>query len=369
MSGDVGEPFGVSLLAGSEQRAAECERTKFVYNVTRRLVAGYSTIVANSTDAKVAYLTNDHLGSPRILTDANGSVISRRDFHPFGEEIGTLAVAPGSPQPRTATLGYTTDTIRQKFTGYERDDETDLDFAEARMYESRLGRFSTTDPSRKSIIAAKPQSWHRYNYCFNNPLILVDKNGKWPTKTHNKLIEVAFKGLSPGNITMIKAGSYKTDTSSDGKPISTLWPSEAHKHAMTQEGLSPEQAWNKAWDFLKAKLKEVREAQRDWESRGGTGLSGVALMALGEATHVYEDATSPAHGFDKTYGIPQKIVIVSWFGVPFPLQVPDLDKWRQELDEHAAQESGDPTPEQIATSALYSRAFFLVAFGKINSVN
>ncbi|MEP6850910.1 MAG: hypothetical protein ABI999_18780 [Acidobacteriota bacterium] len=50
-------------------------------------MAEYSTIVANSTDAKISYLTSDHLGSPRINTDQNGAVIARHDYMPFGEEI------------------------------------------------------------------------------------------------------------------------------------------------------------------------------------------------------------------------------------------------------------------------------------------
>jgi len=37
--------------------------------------------------AKVNYLTTDLLGSPRVLTDSLGNVVSRRDFLPFGEEI------------------------------------------------------------------------------------------------------------------------------------------------------------------------------------------------------------------------------------------------------------------------------------------
>ncbi|MCV4753858.1 hypothetical protein OFC37_30820, partial [Escherichia coli] len=83
--------------------------------------------------------------SPRINTDANGAVTSRHDYHPFGEEIGTLASLSGSPQPRTAALGYTGDTVRKQFTGYERDTETDLDFAQARYYNKSHGRFTSPD--------------------------------------------------------------------------------------------------------------------------------------------------------------------------------------------------------------------------------
>ena len=69
----------------------------FVYDADSKLIAEYSTIV-ETTNAKVAYLTNDHLGSPRINTDANGAVTARHDYHPFGEEIAT--------SQRTSAVGY-----------------------------------------------------------------------------------------------------------------------------------------------------------------------------------------------------------------------------------------------------------------------
>jgi RHS repeat-associated protein len=155
------------------------ETTVFVYDASAKLVADCSTQVEPQTSAKVSYLTTDHLGSPRILTDQTGEVISRRDFHPFGEEIGTLAVVPDSPQPRTATLGYQTDSVRQKFTGYERDNETNLDYAQARMYGNSHGRFTSPDPTFLSVNAYNPQSWNRYTYVLNNPYLYTDPLGLW----------------------------------------------------------------------------------------------------------------------------------------------------------------------------------------------
>ncbi len=149
------------------------EETIFVYDAASKLVAEYSTVVASGENAKIAYLTNDHLGSPRINTDAIGNVIARHDYHPFGEEI-TFAVA----SQRTSVLGYTGDTIRNQFTGYERDDETGLDFAQARMYSKGLGRFTTTDPLLASATASDSQSWNRFSYVLNNPLKFIDPTGK-----------------------------------------------------------------------------------------------------------------------------------------------------------------------------------------------
>jgi len=175
--------LGVYYYDGDGKRVkkvvpATGETTIFVYDASGRLVAEYSTVVANSADAKVAYLTADHLGSPRINTDANGNVTARHDYHPFGEAIGTLAAVHGSPQPRTATLGYTTDTVRKQFTGYERDKEINLDFAQARYYSSRLGKFYSVDPANAGADEEYPQSWNGYAYGGNNPILFVDPDGR-----------------------------------------------------------------------------------------------------------------------------------------------------------------------------------------------
>jgi hypothetical protein len=53
---------------------------------------------------------------------------------PFGEEVAA------DQTYRTANHQYGVgDGVRQNFTGYERDDETGLDFAEARYYYNNHG--------------------------------------------------------------------------------------------------------------------------------------------------------------------------------------------------------------------------------------
>jgi RHS repeat-associated protein len=155
------------------------ETTIFVYDAGGKMVAEYSTVTALQSEAKISYLTNDHLGSPRITTDSLGKVISKRDFMPFGEEI-----------PRA---GNGSDSVRQKFTGYERDAETSLDYAKARMFGSGLGRFTSPDPyniifesqiekdkAQEKLIAylKQPQQWNRYVYVVNNPLNYTDPTGE-----------------------------------------------------------------------------------------------------------------------------------------------------------------------------------------------
>ena len=145
------------------------EVTVFVYNVSGQLVAEYSTVISQTP--KVSYTTSDHIGSPRILTDENGSVISRRDFHPFGEETFT--------PHRVQGLGYQPDDVRQKFTAYERDNEISLDFAQARYYSNQLGRFTTIDPLYfQMMMMIDPQRFNLYGYTRNNPLKWIDPNGE-----------------------------------------------------------------------------------------------------------------------------------------------------------------------------------------------
>jgi RHS repeat-associated protein len=106
------------------------------------------------------------------LKTKQGKIISRRDFLPFGEEIHSGTGGRNSAQ------GYGGgDSIRQKFTSYERDNETNLDYAKARMFGSGLGRFTSPDPLLSSGRIQNPQTWNRYVYVLNNPLILTDPLG------------------------------------------------------------------------------------------------------------------------------------------------------------------------------------------------
>lgn len=80
-------------------------------------------------------------------------------------------------------------------TSKERDNETGLDFFEARYYASTQGRFTSIDPynivletqfatdakkaqSQFVSYLSNPQRWGRYNYALNNPLLYTDPDGE-----------------------------------------------------------------------------------------------------------------------------------------------------------------------------------------------
>ena len=68
-------------------------------------------------------------------------------------------------------------------TLYERDNESDLDFAQARYYNFKHGRFTTVDPLMASADIVNPQTFNRYVYVGNNPVNITDPTGEiWGSK-------------------------------------------------------------------------------------------------------------------------------------------------------------------------------------------
>jgi RHS repeat-associated protein len=154
------------------KKVTPAEPTIFVYSAGK-LAAEYST-QAPPSNPTINYTATDQLGSPRVITDKYGTVVSRRDFMPFGEEL----YADGSH--RTTAGKYSLsgeDAVRKRFTGYEKDKETGLDFAEARYYNNQHGRFTAVDPLLTSGKSVNPQTFNRYVYVLNGPLVKTDPTG------------------------------------------------------------------------------------------------------------------------------------------------------------------------------------------------
>ena len=153
------------------------------YSLTREYLYGPNGLLAtiepgSSTDTtKVKYTTADHLGSPRVITYGDGSVFSRHDYLPFGEEI------PAGVNGRSSALYGVNDGVRQKFTSKERDTETGLDYFGARYLSSGQGRFTSPDSYAGSLF--NPQSLNLYLYVGNNPLRFIDPTGHIWAKLDN----------------------------------------------------------------------------------------------------------------------------------------------------------------------------------------
>ena len=143
----------------------------YVYDAFGKLAAEYST--AAPTAGGTFYRTTDHLGSTRLVTRQDQSDADCYDYAPFGEEIPNTLGSRSSNTCFAASFDG-----RHKFTGKERDDESDLDYFLARYYSGPLGRFTSADEPFVDQHAENPQSWNLYQYGYNNPLANVDIDGQ-----------------------------------------------------------------------------------------------------------------------------------------------------------------------------------------------
>lgn len=125
--------------------------TVYVYDAFGHLAAEYAA-PAHPAPCTTCYLSYDHLGSVRLVTDQNHQVIARHDFLPFGEELTSGQAG------RTSQFGAT-DGVSQRFTGQERDQETGLDFFHARYYGAAFGHFTSPDRENGGADLTNPQSW------------------------------------------------------------------------------------------------------------------------------------------------------------------------------------------------------------------
>jgi RHS repeat-associated protein len=169
-----GAGLRVSKVVGSQT-------TVYVFDAFGYLAAEYSSQSSTSPcGTATCYLTFDHLGSTRMLTDTAGSNgtassnVLRYDYLPFGGEL--LASTNG----RTTAMGYSSaaDVMNPKFTGKNRDAETFLDWYEVRFMSGAQGRFQSPDPGNAGASLGNPQTWNAYSYVGNNPLSYTDPSGQ-----------------------------------------------------------------------------------------------------------------------------------------------------------------------------------------------
>jgi RHS repeat-associated protein len=170
---DVGTwQYGYDGEGRRVKKTSTGQTVTYVYDARGQLAAESGS--TPDTTCTTCYVTADHLGSTRLVTDGSGTVKRRIDMLPFGYDIGS------SWGQRSTVAGYQSpDTFNPKFTGKVRDYESGLglDYFGARYLSSAQGRFTSPDPMMASAHASDPQSWNRYAYARNNPLKYVDPDG------------------------------------------------------------------------------------------------------------------------------------------------------------------------------------------------
>lgn len=116
------------------------------------------------------YLHRDYLGSILAITDADGDVKEERQFGAWGTVDKFLDSATGTTFDHTALLG-------RGYTGHEHFFEVSLIHMNGRMYDALLGRFLSPDNYIQEPF--NTQSYNRYGYVLNNPLMYTDPSGEF----------------------------------------------------------------------------------------------------------------------------------------------------------------------------------------------
>jgi RHS repeat-associated protein len=109
-------------------------------------------------DRKYFYL-KDHLGSVRVALDESNNIVSAQDYDMWGYLM----------QGRS----FDSNAAKYKFTGKERDRESNYDYFGARYYDARIGRWGGVDPQLSKSPFHSP-----FQYAKLNPLAYIDPNGR-----------------------------------------------------------------------------------------------------------------------------------------------------------------------------------------------
>ncbi len=103
----------------------------------------------------------DHLGSILSLTDANGTAVFRATYDAWGKQTVSLN-----------TIGF-----HRGYTGHEHLPEFSLTNMNGRLYDPVAGRFLS--PDNYIQLPDFTQSFNRYSYALNNPLVYNDQDGEF----------------------------------------------------------------------------------------------------------------------------------------------------------------------------------------------
>lgn len=119
------------------------------------------SVVSQAKKETITFIHTDHLGSPIMATNEDGSVKWREDYQPFGKQL--------TNQDTDNNIG---------FTGHLDDKNLGLSYMQARWYNPTVGRFMSPDP----VMYAEENpimSFNRYLYVNNNPYKYKDPDGEF----------------------------------------------------------------------------------------------------------------------------------------------------------------------------------------------
>jgi RHS repeat-associated protein len=223
----------------------------------------------------IRFQCSNHLGSSSLELDDQARIISYEEYTPYGS-TSYQAVRSRTEAPK-----------RYRYTGKERDEESGLYYHGARYYAPWLGRWASCDPAG---VAVGPNG---YTYAHNNPLALVDENGRWP-KFVDKLVNDPAIRQAASAAGTVAAGYFET-------ALPKL--SEKATDLVTPKGLVKAVA-----GVASRGVEEAREIHATYKESGGGAKGGVAATARALSGPVVSHAMDAMFKAGKGGGSSTKVI-------------------------------------------------------------
>jgi RHS repeat-associated protein len=220
---------------------------------------------------KLYYFNANHLGSGSLITDGSGQTYQTLAYAPYGEDLVNIRRAGNYEEP-------------YKFTGYERDQESDMDYAHDRNYIPKISIFDRVD-RRFDLYPHQ----NNYVYCGNNPIMRIDPTGMEATDYHNDKGELLYHtndGLKDV-IIVPDANIPKLEVKlQEAKDNGTINNPETNKNDLHSLGQTPQQYLERAltggsdWD-----IGYKAEYERTYKG----GKRGLLSTIINIVAHVNDD--------------------------------------------------------------------------------
>ena len=247
---------------------------------------------------EIFYYHNDHLGTPKVMTDKLRKVAWKVEFDPFGnvvdDEENKHRDRDSGEDREHEHHGRHGEYIREvtnnlRFPGQYFDAETELNYNYFRDYNPAIGRYLESD--RIGLAGGI----NLFTYVGAEPVDRLDAVGLWPSQkgayVHQRAIYLNIGNNLPQNlrVALINGQIYADSAEFQNG-------SSAFRHAMRNKGQLECQARKLANDFVR------RQFDKAWEFKKN-GLEEAALFEFSVGLHTLQDWTSPTHhGFQEWSG-------------------------------------------------------------------
>lgn len=134
------------------------------------------------------YICRDYLGSITQMTDSNGTLLQEMSYDAWGRLRNPNTLVAYLPEMEPELL------LGRGYTGHEHLTMFGLVNMNARLYDPAVGRFLSPDPYVQ--VPDFTQSYNRFSYAMNNPLMYVDADGENPLLVLGLVIGAYIGGVA-----------------------------------------------------------------------------------------------------------------------------------------------------------------------------